>query len=213
VGAEKAPPVRLSSERVSLGLRVAWVTAIFLGLRVKCPRKRGQTAILAAKQAPARAAVTQTHTQTWRCALQSTHKKARTVGEAVCRAWRPTGGLAAWGSRTGSVMSPVTPEARDCFQEGPGLPPKRPYRLMPDCSDPSKLGQGGLGFKPLFSMTGDLAIGAIVLTGAGRGVGNCAGAPPVSGHCWPTLPQRMSGLSYISRRCQPTGNSTGETVN
>jgi hypothetical protein len=128
---------------------------------------------------------------TWRCALQSTHKKARTVGKAVRRAWRPTGGLAAWGSRTRSVMSPVAPEARDCFQEGPGLPPKWPYRLTPDCSDLPKIGQGSLAFKALFSMTRDLLIGAIVLTGrdpAWRTAPrrNCARTPKcagVSDHC------------------------------
>jgi len=27
-------------------------------------------------------------------------------------------------------MSLFAPEATDCLQEGPGLPPKRPYRLV-----------------------------------------------------------------------------------
>jgi hypothetical protein len=62
-------------------------------------------------------------------------------------------------------MSLVAPEARDCFQEGPGLPPKWPYRLMSDDSDVSKLGEGSPSFNGAFSMTGGVAIADIVLTG------------------------------------------------
>jgi hypothetical protein len=39
-------------------------------------------------------------------------------------------------------MSPIAPEARDCFQVGPGLPPKWPYRLAPDHSGVFRLGHG-----------------------------------------------------------------------
>jgi hypothetical protein len=74
------------------------------------------------------------------------------------------------GPQPGSVMSPVAPEARDCFQLGPGLPPKWPYRRMPDHSDPSNLGEGRAGFKPIFSMARPAAIADIGLTGDGHGM-------------------------------------------
>jgi hypothetical protein len=65
-------------------------------------------------------------------------------------------------------MSPIAPEARDCFQVGPGLPPKWPYRQMPDHSDPFKLGECRAVFKPEFSMVPADAIAAIALTRSER---------------------------------------------
>ena len=76
VGAEKAPPVSVSSERVSLGFRVAWVTEVSWVVD-ECPRSR-QTAILAANAPRLAAPVTTAHiTQD----LQGTQEKARTDAE------------------------------------------------------------------------------------------------------------------------------------
>lgn len=52
----------------------------------------------------------------------------------------------------------------DCFQVGPGLPPKRPYRLMPDHSDTFKVVQRTAHFKAAFSMAVEQAIADIALT-------------------------------------------------
>ncbi len=61
-------------------------------------------------------------------------------------------------------MSLVAQEAMDCFQVGPGLPPKWPYRLTPDHSDQLRVGERGGLFKASFSMDGDTAIAYIELT-------------------------------------------------
>jgi hypothetical protein len=60
------------------------------------------------------------------------------------------------------------PEATDCLQEGPGLPPKWPYRLMPDHSSPMKLGQCPALFKSVFSMAVLPMIADIALTSLPR---------------------------------------------
>src|SRR4051812_45216899 len=62
------------------------------------------------------------------------------------------------------MMSLVAPEARDCLHEGPGLPPKWPYRLTPDCSGPAKVGGHARLFQSDFSMAPPRAIAAIALT-------------------------------------------------
>jgi hypothetical protein len=69
------------------------------------------------------------------------------------------------GSQPGSVTSPIAPEARDCFQVGPGLPPKWPYRRTPDRSDPLNLRQRRRVFKPQFSMVHSALIADFGLTG------------------------------------------------
>lgn len=93
------------------------------------------------------------------------NEKARTGGETVSRAWQPTRGPCRLGSQPESVMSPIAPEAMDCLQLGPGLPPKWPYRQMPDRSDTSNLRPALLGSKRKFSMGRGPAIADIGLTG------------------------------------------------
>ena len=61
-------------------------------------------------------------------------------------------------------MSSVTSEATDCSQEGPGLPPKWPYRLLPDRSGLFKIDEEIPHFKITFSMARTPAIADIALT-------------------------------------------------
>jgi hypothetical protein len=61
-------------------------------------------------------------------------------------------------------MSPDAPEARDCFQVGPGLPPKWPYRLTPETTGTFKLDEQPRIFKRGFSIAGGAAIAHIALT-------------------------------------------------
>jgi hypothetical protein len=63
-------------------------------------------------------------------------------------------------------MSSVTSEATDCLQEGPGLPPKWPYRLAPDRSGLLKIDEEIPQFKIAFSMAQTSAIAHIALTRA-----------------------------------------------
>jgi hypothetical protein len=130
---------------------------------------RGQTAILAANRLPPQRAVTQAHTSADAKPLAARLPETRKPGQAA----KPSAGLggrhevlAAWVRNQRVFMSPIAPEARDCFQVGPGLPPKWPYRRMPDDSDPFKLGECRAVFKAVFSMAGSRAIAAIGLTGA-----------------------------------------------
>ena len=74
-------------------------------------------------------------------------------------------------------MSSVASEATDCSQEGPGLPPKWPYRLVPDRSGTVKLGRDGPDCKSVFSMGLATSI-ARTTFGLSRGRQSCpAGAP------------------------------------
>ena len=61
-------------------------------------------------------------------------------------------------------MSSVASEATDCSQEGPGLPPKWPYRLLPDRSGLLKVDEETPLFKIAFSMARTPAIADIALT-------------------------------------------------
>ena len=63
-------------------------------------------------------------------------------------------------------MSSVASEATDCSQEGPGLPPKWPYRLLPDRSGLLKVDEETPLFKIAFSMARTRAIADISLTGS-----------------------------------------------
>ena len=149
VGAEKAPPVSVSSAWVSWDFRWLGMAMQSRGCgtaispRLECagrgPRA-AESAILAAigPALPARACQ---------------NEKARQV------ACEPPAGLGRLdtrsvpsGSAAGRDRVPAASEARDCFQEGPGLPPKWPYRLVPDRSGPCKLRRRPGGFPICFSM-------------------------------------------------------------
>ena len=104
-------------------------------------------------------------------------------------------------SQTGSVSSLFAPEATDCLQVGPGLPPKWPYRLVPDRSGPIKVGEHVPLFNSDFSMARSRVIAAIALT---RTIRECAkrGLPQGTARlgnphepCYPPSARQAEGLT------------------
>ena len=89
--------------------------------------------------------------------------------ESPARKLAPPAGLTAGRNRSVWVRDGQERALRaggnDCLQEGPGLPPKWPYRLMPDSSGPMKVGEARMFFKSVFSMVQVALIGAFGLTG------------------------------------------------